>query len=178
MIAEEPAPNSASQASAGGHPRAHSETGDRRPINYNSLPTGTRIAPDFGTDGRGMLTVENGMSVDAVVRLYDAATYQTMRWFSVQAGGSGHMKQIPEGTYILAYTMGLNWVDSQDAFSWHSSYSEFERNLQYREQLISGRLQYHEISVTLHPVVGGNVRARPISGAEFLEGHERMPLQR
>ena len=151
---------------------------DPRPTNYNSLPTGTRIAPDFGTDGHGVLTVENGTNDDAVVRLYDAATYQTVRWFSVQAGRSARMTAISEGTYILAYTTGLNWVDAEDAFSWHPSYSKFERILQYQEQSDSGDIQYHDISVTLHPVIGGNVRAQRISREEFLKGHQHTPLQR
>ena len=155
----------------------HVAVGNKRPTAYNSLPSGTRIAPDIGTNGHGMLTVENGMSVDAVVRLYDTTSYETRRWFSVQANGSAHVVQIPEGTYILAYTTGLNWVESKEVFSWHPSYSEFERVLQYREQRDSDGLQYHDISVTLQPVVGGNVRARVISREEFLKGHKHMPLQ-
>jgi hypothetical protein len=34
------------------------------------------------------------------------------------------------------------------------------------------RFEYHEIKVTLHPVVGGNVRTISISREEFLRGNQ------
>ena len=151
---------------------------DQRPTTYNSLPTGTRIAPDFGMDGHGKLTVKNGTNMDAVVRIYDTASYQTIRWFSVQAGGSARMTRIPRGNYVIAYTTGLNWIDPDDAFRWHPSYSEFERILDYDEQRDAKGVQFNDFDVTLHPVVGGNVRAKTISREEFLKGHQHGPLQR
>jgi len=171
-------PRTAGQPSAHEHRRTMpAQAQDERPRNYNSLPTGSRITADFGTNGHGTLEVHNGTSVDAVVRLYDAATCETIRWFSVQPNGSAKMTQIPEGTYSLAYTTGLDWIDSQDAFRWHPSYSQFERTLQYTERRDSEGVEYHDISITLHPVVGGNVRTRPISRDEFLKGHRHMRLQ-
>ena len=56
------------------------QTADPRPTEYNSLPTGTRIEEDNGTGGHGKLTVENGTTEDAVVRVSDATTDQTVRW--------------------------------------------------------------------------------------------------
>ena len=91
---------------------------DPRPTKYNSLPTGTRIAEDIGTDGHGELTVENGTSEDAVVRLAHTGidVDQTVRWFFVRAHSSDHEAGIPEGTYRLTFTSGLNWVESEDTF--------------------------------------------------------------
>jgi hypothetical protein len=151
---------------------------DARPTTYNSLPSGTRIAPDIGTDGHGELTVNNGTSEDAVVRLYDASTLQDSRWFWVQAGHSAQMIQLPEGVYALAYTTGLDWLDSEDSFRWHPSYNEFGRKLEYSERRDSEGIHYHDISVTLNPVIGGNVRTRVITREEFLKGHHHMPLQK
>lgn len=151
---------------------------DPRPTKYNSLPTGTSIGPDFCTGGHGVLTVENGTDVDAVARLYDAATYRTVCWFSIRAGESHRKAAIPQGTYALVYTTGLDWVDAEDTFRWHPSYSRFERILRYDEQEAAGDIQYHDISVTLQPVFGGNVRAQKISREEFLKGHRHMALER
>jgi len=152
---------------------------DQRPTAYNSLPTGTRITPDIGTNGHGTLMVINGTSEDAVVRLYDIATHQTVLWFSVQAGSSAQRTQLPEGTYILAYTTGLDWLESEDAFQWHPSYSKLERQLRYTERPDSeGIVQYHEMTVTLNPAIGGNIRTKAISREEFLKGHHHTPLQR
>jgi hypothetical protein len=146
---------------------------DTRPTDYNSLPTGARIENDIGTDGNGKLAVENGTNEDAVVRLSQLTTAQTLRWFFVKAHRSAHVARIPEGSYRLAFTTGLNWVESEDAFSWHPSYAEFERTFEYREQRDTERVQYKSISVTLHPVPYGNVRTKPITRDEFLRAARR-----
>ena len=158
-------------------PAASAQPVEPRPNEYNSLPTGTRIEEDTGTAGHGKLTVENGTSEDAVARLSDAATDQTVRWFFVKAHSSGHMSRIPQGTYKLAYTTGLNWVESDDSFSWQPTYDEFERTLDYNEQRDPEGVKYHTIRVTLNSVLFGNVRTRTITREEFLRGHRRTPLQ-
>jgi hypothetical protein len=156
----------------------HVQAADPRPTHYHSLPTGSRIEEDVGTSGHGELTVENGTSEDAVARLFDAGTDQTVRWFFVQAHSSTQLAQIPQGTYRLTFTTGLNWVESEDTFSWRPSYSEFERAFEYSEQHDSEGLQYHSISVTLHSVPLGNVRTKAITREEFLKGHRHVALQR
>lgn len=150
---------------------------DPRPTEYNSLPTGTRIEGDNGTGGHGKLTVENGTTEDAVVRVSDATTDQTVRWFFVKAHNSAHLSRIPQGSYRLTYTTGLNWVESDDAFSWQPTYNEFERTLDYAEQRNSEGVQYHTISVSLNSVLFGNVRTRTITREEFLKGHRHLALE-
>lgn len=159
---------------------ARAQAIDQRPTTYNSLPTGTRITPDIGTNGHGTLTVTNGTTEDAVVRLYDVSSLQTLRWFFVQAGGSAQMGQLPEGTYTLAYTRGLDWLESRDVFRWHPHYNQFGKQLEYTEQHDPDGVHYQsdDIRVTLNPVIGGNVRTRVITREEFLKGHHHMPLQR
>jgi hypothetical protein len=149
---------------------------DPRPTEYNSLPTGTRIEGDNGTGGHGKLTVENGTTEDAVVRVSDATTDQTVRWFFVKAHNSAHLSRIPQGSYRLTYTTGLNWVESDDAFSWQPTYNEFERTLDYTEQRDSEGVQYHTIRVSLNSVLFGNVRTRTITREEFLKGHRHVAL--
>jgi hypothetical protein len=150
---------------------------DPRPTEYNSLPTGTRIEEDNGTGGHGKLTVENGTTEDAVVRVSDATTDQTVRWFFVKAHNSAHLSRIPQGSYRLTYTTGLNWVESDDGFSWQPTYNEFERTLEYAEQRDSEGVRYHTISVSLNSVLFGNVRTRTITREEFLKGHRHVALE-
>jgi hypothetical protein len=170
VIGEEPLPTTDKQK----------QLADPRPTQYNSLPTGTRCEKDVGTDGHGKLTVENGTGEDAVVSLSegDADANQALRCFFVQAHSSAHVGQIPEGVYALTFTTGLNWVESEGAFSWHPSYSEFEHSFEFREERDSEGVQYHSISVTLHSVPLGNVRTKTITREEFLKGHRRIALQR
>jgi hypothetical protein len=156
----------------------HMKTADPRPTDYNTLPTGTRIEEDIGTGGHGELDVDNGTSEDAVVRLCDDTTDQTLRWFFVQAHSSAHVAKVPRGTYRLIFTTGLNWVEAEDTFSWHPSYSEFDKTFEFNEQRNSEGVQYKAISVTLNPVLFGNVRTKTITREEFLKGHRHVALQR
>jgi len=163
-------------------PRADKPTQllDPRPTHYNSPATGTRCEEDIGTNGHGELTVENGTSEDAVVRLSesDIEADQTLRCFFVQAHSTGRVARIPEGTYRLTFMTGLNWVESEDVFSWQPSYSEFQRAFDFSERRDSEGVQYHSISVTLHAVPLGNVRTRAITREEFLKGHRHVALRR
>ena len=145
-----------------------------RPSHYRSLPSGTRITEDSGVGGHGKLSVSNRTGVDAVVRLYDRYTLETVRWFFVKANASYAVKSIPQGDYVLAYTAGLDWVHSEDAFRWSPSYHEFEKPVSYSEQTDTTGTRYDEISVTLHPVIGGNVRTKSISRSDFLRGHRHV----
>lgn len=147
------------------------EPTDPRPREYKSLPSGTRLAPDLG-GGYGRLTADNGRDEDAVVRLSDAVTDQTIRYVFVQAHSSVHVDHIPQGTYRLAYTTGLNWIESEDTFSWHADYHECERIFEYRPYKATS------ITVTLHPVPFGNLRTKRITREEFLMGHHHVNLQR
>jgi len=175
VISEEPAP------APDRHPdrtrRKLKPPDDLRPTYYNSLPTGTRIEKDLGSEGHGELSVENGTDEDAVVRLSDLSD-QTVRWFFVKSHSSDHESQVPEGVYRLLFTTGLDWIESEDCFRWRPSYSEFERTFDYREERVSDGLYYHRISVTLNPVPMGNVRTRAITREVFLRGHQRVSLQR
>jgi hypothetical protein len=152
------------------------KTLDPRPKHYHSLPSGTRLSDDVGMDGHGKLSISNQTDLDAVARLYDRSTLETVRWFFVRADSSCIVNSIPQGEYILAYTTGLDWDDSEDVFRWNPSYHEFETAINYSEETDTNGVRYHEISITLHPVMGGNVRAKSISRADFLKGHRHVPM--
>src|ERR1035441_6772991 len=94
----------AASRQAVGNVRKPTKIADPRPTDYKSLPTGTRIEEDIGTGGHGELDVDNGTSEDAVVRLCDEATDQTLRWFFVQAHSSAHVARVPRGTFRLSFT--------------------------------------------------------------------------
>ena len=61
----------------------------------------------LGAKGYGVFDVQNGTGEDAVLSLYDPAADETIRDVYVQARRSVRMKEIPEGTYQLAYTAAL-----------------------------------------------------------------------
>lgn len=165
VVDEEPVPDKATNAS------------DPRPTEYNSLPTGSRIQKDVGIGGHGELKVENGSEEDAVARLALIDSDETVRWFFVRAHSTANMHSIPAANYKLTFTTGLNWVESEDAFSWNPTYSEFESSFEFKERHDSEGVQYHSMSVTLHSVPFGNVHTRTITREEFLRGHKHIALQ-
>jgi hypothetical protein len=136
-----------------------------------SLPNGARIAPDVGTDGRGELSVNNGASEDAEVILYNIENDEQTRDINVKAHSYFQITGIPVGTYELKYALGLICY-------------QFEHSVDYTENRTEEGdrvlVNYKEISVTLHPVVGGNVRTKQIPRSEFLKGHrafKSVPLE-
>lgn len=157
-----------------------SHVDDPRPAKCNSPPTGTRLLGDTDSHGHGELTVENGTVYDAVVCLNQNGIdiNETVPGFFVRSHSTAHIHKIPEGIYSLAFTTGLNWVDSEGEFSWQLAYSEFERSFNFSEQRDADGVQYHSISVTLHAVPQGNVRTRAISREAFLKGRKHITLQR
>ena len=128
----------------------------------SSLPNGARIAPDIGTEGRGELKVDNGTTEDAEIILYNVERDEKSRDQNVTAHNVVKIAGIPVGTYELKYKLG-------------SSYYKFERSLNYTEERTRGEdgvwVNYHQIGVTLHSIVGGNARTKPISRADFIKGH-------
>jgi hypothetical protein len=138
-----------------------------------SMPNGSRIEPDVGTTGYGVLEVQNGTTEDAVLSLYDSAAAVTVREIYVEARHSVRMKGIPKGTYELAYTAGMDWDGGKATFRCDPDYAQFERDFAFTEERDQEGVQYHTITVTLHPVVGGNIRTKKISREEFLRNYHR-----
>jgi hypothetical protein len=103
---------------------------------YTSLRNGNRIEPDIGTDGYGVLEVQNGTSEDAVLSLDDLAANEIIREVYVQAKHTVRLKGIPEGTYQLDYEAGLDWDSRESIFHCGDHYARFERNLAYTEEKI------------------------------------------
>ena len=111
------------------------------------------------------------------MRLYNVTTDQILSFF-VQARDSYHLTGVPQGNYRLIFTTGSNWVESDDTFSSRPSYSEFDKTFEFSEQRDSKRVQYDAVSVTLNPVLLGNVKTKTITREEFLKGHRHVALQR
>ena len=149
---------------------------DEQPSNkHRSLPNGSRIMPDPSTKGYGELEVQNGTSDDAVLLLYNPAADEKVLEVYVQGKHSVRVKGIPEGTYRLKYVTGLVWDGGED-FLCDPNYAEFERDFSFTENRKQDGIQYHAITVTLHPVAGGNIRTKKISREEFLKGNRRKGL--
>ena len=141
-----------------------------RPSAYRSLPNGTRVEPDQAIAGLGQLTVNNGTSSDAVIRLVDNVTERSARWVYVRSGAVIKITGIEPGGYALRYTLGRDWDDVRKQFNVYATYYEFEKPLLYAESDEGKSTKFKSISVTLHPVPLGNARTATISRQKFLSG--------
>lgn len=163
-------------APIGGQNRAALPCNNQDLTNPRSMPNGSQITPDVSASGYGVLEVQNGTSEDAVLSLYDSADNERVREVYVKARHTVRMKGIPKGTYELAYTHGLDWVSDDIFRCGDQDYAHFERQFDFTEDKDQEGVQYKTITVTLHPVVGGNVRTKKISRQEFLRTHRRIAI--
>lgn len=143
----------------------NSQSADAKPA--NSLPTGTAITPDRAVGGHGKLEAINGTSFDACVIVVNADTAQRVRKRYVRAQDSFTLGQLEPGNYKVVFATGIDWNDGAERFNRSASYFEFGKVLNFQEIVDYRGIEYDHLSITLNPVLNGNVRSRSLSEAEF-----------
>ena len=113
------------------------------------------------------MKVTNGTSRDATVRLLDAVTHRTARFFYIRAGHDYTVGHIEPGTYIVQFSTGLDWVTACRRFIRDASYQKFDEQLTYDE---TG----NGYELTLHEVPGGHATTTLIDEFEFFQGDENL----
>lgn len=112
--------------------------------------------------GTGELWIHNGRSLDAVAVLATLAGRAVLA-VSVRWGDIASMRRIPDGTYLLYFTMGLDWDPAQGQFADRSSDQRFVDQFGFRGSGTRSRM----FRVTLHPVEDGNARIVDVPRSEF-----------
>jgi hypothetical protein len=143
--------------------KAQTSSIQERHVPAYSVPTGTRLIEDQATSGKGLLKAINGTNLDSFVIVMDSTTQERMRVISVKAQDSFTFEHVSPGNYNVFFTTGLDWDKSRERFNRQASYFEFGKILSFEEDNHS----YERHTITLNPVVDGNVRARPISETDF-----------
>lgn len=134
-----------------------------------SLPNGTEILKRRRNGGHGKFTVDNGTANDAVVELVDVATKKAIRAFYVQSGKKFTESNIGPGNYSIYYMIGLGWDASTRQFSRSAECGMFDQTATFAEQrnLETGEVDFHDFSITLHPVVGGTAHTSELDADAF-----------
>lgn len=141
------------------------------------LPTGTRIEPDGEASGPSELSVSNGTTSDAAVRLVKRDSGNTARFVYIAAGDNYTLTGIEPGTYGLLFVSGMKWVPECRDFL-DAEYFEFESALVFKDVVLgSGEENYNTMHVTLNPVPLGTARTRRIDRKHFFEGSQRFKPQ-
>lgn len=121
--------------------------------------------------GRSTLTVENGTSSDALVKLVEDGDLRRLNSaFYVRSGERWVAEGIAPGTYILMFALGQGFDQNTGGFSGSTRYFEFVRRIEFREVEGPEGVTYGTFRVTLHRVPGGTARTVQISRERFEAG--------
>lgn len=116
-----------------------------------------------GSTGESTLTVTNGTSQDALVRLVVASTGETARLVHVGRQNGWTIEGIAPGSYLLQFALGTDWDTVLARFQRNTSFKEFEDPFDFT---VSGGF-VTTWEVTLNAVPGGRAQTDTISADEF-----------
>ncbi len=138
-----------------------------------SLRTGTWIRPRRGIAGNGVLKIENGTGLDAVVKLVTVDSPPKTVWMLyVRVGEPATVGSIAVGSYLLRFALGLDWDAGTRKFRRNIEFYQAGRQLEFTEiePTWDEPGKYSEIEITLHEMFGGNLPRKPINETTFNEG--------
>lgn len=131
----------------------------------------------YDKDYENQLEVKNGQNLDVIVCLTEYyGSKRTIRNEYIRAGESFIMTNIPNGTYYLKSFYGKDWnpdtllyngrlkgfFDTSSGFSVSDKFDDLIKMEQ-------NETAYSIYSVTLYPVVGGNLESRNITASDFFQ---------
>ena len=118
-----------------------------------------------GKSGRGELAIDNGTDQDALVTLSTGG--KAVRAVYVRASGNTDLRGIADGTYDIFVAQGDGWNRELRRFTDSPDYSKFDETAPFRTEKESGGIRYTRLSITLQPVVNGNVSTQPVDSDAY-----------
>jgi hypothetical protein len=137
------------------------------------LPTGepdeTR-QPDNGDlapgrrGGYGQLTV-SASSEDAVVKLTQNGGI--VRDIFIRGGTSTTVTSIPDGTFDVYFTAGVDWDGLAGRFTRSCTYNKFDNPVTFTTRYLSTSVEYTTYRLTLYSTLGGTARSSEVPPKSF-----------
>ena len=112
--------------------------------------------------GLGELEASNGLAVDGVILLVDAAENPLVAFY-IRGGEDYTLTKIPDGNYWLYFSTGEEWIGGENRFTQNVRRQKFEDLFDY----YSSGGNYTIWSITLHAVAGGSAETETLSEGEF-----------
>ena len=125
-----------------------------------SLANGANILSPQGPRGNKYLKIINETDYDTAVKLVEASTEKTRRFFYVRAHSSFIVRGVAAEVCLLRFSSGTDWDTENHRFLRNATYDEFQTSLNFR------RINY---VVSLKPSLSGNAPVNPISRERFAE---------
>lgn len=129
------------------------------------LRNGTEIVEPSGPEGHGKLTIDNGTSYDATVKLADGN--QVRRWVYVKAKSTVTLKAIGPCSCRVLFASGVDWDNARLRFTRDQSFTRFEDGFEFRESRLGNEYRASGFRITLHPVFQGQAPTQKIDEKEF-----------
>jgi hypothetical protein len=129
-------------------------------------PNGYEFAYDHTVEGHGKLTVNNGNPEDAAVIVTSSTGKPSDRLFYVRARMEATITGIPPGRYRIEFQIGKHWESEDEQFQCALATAIFDREDAFEEQTTATDVET-DVEVTLHKVVGGNAKTRPLDPSAF-----------
>jgi hypothetical protein len=130
-------------------------------------PNGHESAYEGVVQGFGKLTIINGNSEDAAVILASSAPQNPDRLIYIRAGMEATLTEIPPGQYRVKFQIGKIWDPEAEVFQCVLATAIFDQEDTFEEEKTETGVQYSDVHLTLHKVVGGNVRTTPMDRSAF-----------
>ena len=134
-------------------------------------PNGYESDYDRAVEGYGKLTVVNGNSEDAVVIVLGSTAETPDRLVYVRAGMETTIAEIAPGRYRVEFQIGKYWDSKTETFQCALATSMFDRAETFAQKKtetdVEVNVQYSDVKLTLHKVVGGNTSTTPIDKSAF-----------
>jgi hypothetical protein len=128
--------------------------------------------PDRSPSGLGHLTIQNGSDDDAAVKVARVGSTRAYRYYYVRKGETITIRGIAPGDYEVLIRTGTDWDREKRKFRFYEALSKTEGEesvMEFAEERTETGTRYAKWSLTLHPVIGGNVQRKPISEEDFGE---------
>ncbi|WP_395107731.1 hypothetical protein [Actinomadura sp. SCN-SB] len=134
------------------------ELTERRERNGRFLKSGRR-------GGRGNLTIDNNGDQDAVVSLTrnDKAVFVVY----VRSKSKATIRGVPDGTYTLFYTTGVDWDSGAKRFSRDCSTRENLSDTVFQTTVGGGFIRWRNWTYIIAPDGGGNAPSAPVEPDDF-----------
>ena len=135
----------------------------------------SKILVPIGGAGRGKLTVDNGTSSHAIVKLINTSTDKKVCSFYIRPIDNLTVSTIADGQYKLIFCFGGEKLKGLDGFEVPTSSSEFRESLNYitdvtRTETPTGTnisTSTSAVTITLHEVVSGKAKTDKIPLTDF-----------
>lgn len=120
-----------------------------------------------GVAGRGELTITNGTTSVALVKMIDSVTSRKIWSAVIMPGDVFPVGGYPDGTFDVIFAFGERLVKDSDNLYKPHGFAKFDSPFRFVTTQDAAGVRYTTFKITLNPVVGGNAKTTKIDESEF-----------